>query len=95
MANLTSPSVLASRQLGPMFDAADQAAHIAAEDVAAARISVDAIKAIPDVYFSPKVVAQIAAVLSARIAECSWAHFEHAPEAAALLDDAHDTLEVV
>ncbi len=64
-------------------------------DAVAARSAADAIKAISDIDFTPVVAAQIASVLSARITNASWGHWEMVDQATALLDDAHDVLGAV
>jgi hypothetical protein len=66
-----------------------------ADDVAAARAVVAALKAIPGYAFTPIVAGHIAAALSAAVTSSGWSHFEHASEAVGFLDDAHDTLGAV
>ena len=91
--NADHPSVDAARHYKPLFDAADEAARIKAQDLTASRAAVAAIKAISDIDFTPAVVAQLCAVLSNRVAEeVSWSHWPEAIDAAECLDNAHDWL---
>lgn len=89
------PSLDAARVLGDGIRHAENLARAQADDVAAARKAVDAIHAIAAIDFTPKVAAQLAAVLAGRCGRASWSHFINAGEAIAHLDDAHDTLGAV
>ena len=74
------------------FIAAAEAARIQAQDVAASRPAVAAIKAISAIDFTPAVAAQLCAVLSNRIEASSWSHFPEAVTAMELLDSCVDGL---
>jgi hypothetical protein len=66
-----------------------------ADDVAAARPAVAAIKAIAAIDLTPAVCAQIVAAIRNRTGDASWSHFASVDDALAYLDDAHDTLKAV
>ena len=86
------PSIDAAACLADRISAAESDAREQAQDVAAARWAVDAIKQIAAIDLTPAVCAQIAAVLSDRVAHASWAHFATVEDALADLDNAVDTL---
>lgn len=92
MSYSTQPTQDAARHFEPLFDAADALDREAANDVAAARRAVDAIKAIPQFAFTEAVAAQLFAALSAKVGESSWSHTESAEMASGYADDAHDEL---
>ena len=89
---LDCPSLDAAACLADRIGAAESDAREQAQDVAAARWAVDAIKQIAAIDLTPAVCAQIAAVLSERVSLASWAHFDGIEDALADLDRAADTL---
>ena len=95
MTHSTYPSIDAAKHYEPLLQAAEEAARIQAQDLSAARISTVAIQSIPDIDFTPAVVAQLCAVLSSRIAKSNWSHFTEGQGAMETLDGLHDQLEGV
>lgn len=90
--NARIPSLDAAAHIGDRIRAAEAAALRQYEDLAAARAAVAAIKAIPAIDLTPKVLAQIVAACSARLSTASWSHFDDAEVASKSLDDAVDSL---
>jgi hypothetical protein len=66
--------------------------HKAAE-IAAARVIVEAIKALPAWAASPAAIGHICCVLSTKVQHSGWGHTTEGEDAQASLDQLHDWLE--